>query len=140
MLQAIVYDIRHFIVVVAVIGLMFGHVLYLRLGELDADSFGFHDDGTPNPFATLDRVFMSLYLLGFVGDFDADTFQAPVDKVRLTPRAVLCHAIAPRLPSPSPSSLLAKLFRRRVHEHTLTPCPNPSFALPPHSSSSPCSS
>ena len=109
MLETILHDLQVFSVVIIIVMMMFGHVFYLRLGGLDADSFGYHDDGAPNPFARLGRTFMSLFLLGFVGDFDADTFQTPVDKVGRSPRATLAHAIAPRLPSPSLSSFQATL-------------------------------
>ena len=82
MLQTIVGDIKMFVIVLAVIMLAFVHVLYLRLGSLEPEWYGFHDDGAPNPFASIERTLMSLYLLGFLGDFDADTYQRPLDQVR----------------------------------------------------------
>ena len=49
----------------------------LYLGPRTGSEFGFHDDGAPNAYSSLKKTMMSLYLLGFVGDFDLDQFDTP---------------------------------------------------------------
>ena len=54
--------------------LMFACALYLYLGPRTRSDFGFHDDGAPTGYTTFPKTMLSLYLLGFVGEFDWDTF------------------------------------------------------------------
>ena len=64
----------NFLFFLLVIILMFASALYLHLGQRTRSDFGFHDDGAPTGYTTFPKTMLSLYLLGFVGEFDWDTF------------------------------------------------------------------
>lgn len=83
MLIKIVKDLKQFVIVLAVIFLAFTQVLYIRLGPLPSESYGFHDDGAPSPFRTFPVTLQSMYLLAFVGDLDTDAYPTALDKLIL---------------------------------------------------------
>jgi len=60
--------------------LMFGSAFYLYLGQLEAEEYGFHDDGAPNSFESAKMTMFSLLLLAFVGDYDLDNYPRPADR------------------------------------------------------------
>ena len=79
MLRGMATALAPFFVVMGVILTMFAHLFYFRNSEIDASEFGFHDDGAPTPFYPLATLYKSLFLLAFVGDFDADAFPTDWD-------------------------------------------------------------
>jgi hypothetical protein len=80
MFERIVRDLRVFMLFFLLIMLMFGSAFYLYLGQLEAEEYGFHDDGAPNSFESAKMTMFSLLLLAFVGDYDLDNYPRPADR------------------------------------------------------------
>ena len=74
MIDRIAQDLSTFLIFFLVIILMFASAFYLYLGPRTRSDFGFHDDGEPTEYTTFPKTMLSLYLLGFVGEFDWKTF------------------------------------------------------------------
>lgn len=79
-LTGIITALSQFLVVMGVVLCMFAHIFYFRNHDIPASDFGFHDDGAPSPFRTLPSMFQALFLLAFVGDYDADAYPTDWDK------------------------------------------------------------
>ena len=80
MFQRIVRDLRVFMLFFLGVMLMFGSAFYLYLGQLEAEEYGFHDDGAPNAFESVRMTIFSLLLLGFIGDYDLDNYPRPAER------------------------------------------------------------
>ena len=72
--ERVVADLYVFIAFFFIILLMFATTLYLYLGPRTRSDYDHHDEGQSTGYSTFPKTMLSLYLLGFVGDFDLDTF------------------------------------------------------------------
>ena len=82
MIEKIIWDVNEFMVVMIVIMLMFANVLYFRnIGPKKADLY--LDDGADDPFTPRPTAFQTVFLLGFVGDFDRGSYPSTADQILL---------------------------------------------------------